>query len=65
MSIHSHLISLMETRVLKRKAESGGILPFISLKTLPIPVSGVNTGGYQFFLQQHTNKDQVLINELS
>ena len=55
----------METRVLKRKAESGGILPFISLKTLPIPVSGVNTGGYQFFLQQHTNKDQVLINELS
>lgn len=47
----------------EEKAESGGILPFISLKTLPIPVSGVTVGGYQFFLQQHTNKDQVLITE--
>ena len=65
MSIHSHLVSLMETRVFKKKGESGGILPFISLKTLPIPVSGVTTRGYQFFFQQHTNKDQVLINELN
>ena len=38
---HSHLVSLMETRVGKRKAESGGIPSFICLKTLPTLVSRV------------------------
>ena len=49
---HSHLVSLMETRVGKRKAESGGIPPFICLKTLPTPVSRVTIGGCQFFLSE-------------
>lgn len=47
---HSHLVSLMETRVGKRKAESGGIPSFICLKTLPTPASRVTIGGCQFFL---------------
>ena len=42
----------METRVGKRKAESGGIPPFICLKTLPTPVSRVKLEVASSFCQR-------------
>ena len=52
MSMPFPLVSLMETRAGKRKAESGGILPFICLKTLPTPVSRVKLEVASSFCQR-------------